>query len=84
LDQVLLDTTQIYYSFLHKTLHIARIERVLMILVAFSSAEFHRRYIQDIHERPSDNVEVPQLMKRVQAINVGLVATFGRMALLRQ
>ena len=65
-DQVLLDTTQMYYYFFHKTPHMA-IKRVLMILGA--SAEFHRRNNQEIHERPSDNVEVPQLMKRLPQLN---------------
>ena len=65
-DQVLLDTTQMYYYFFHKTPHMA-IKRVLMILGA--SAEFHRRNNQDILERPSDNLEVPQLMKRLPQLN---------------
>ena len=65
-DQVLLDTTQMYYYFFHKTPHMA-IKRVLMILGA--SAEFHRRNNQDILERPSDNIEVPQLMKRLPQLN---------------
>ena len=65
-DQVLLDTTQMYYYFFHKTPHMA-IKRVLMILGA--SAEFHRRNNQDIVERPTDNTEVPQLMKSLPQLN---------------
>jgi len=65
-DQVLLDTTQMYYYFFHKTPHMA-IKRVLMVLGA--SAEFHRRNNPDIQERPSDNIEVPQLMKRLPQLN---------------
>ena len=65
-DQVLLDTTQMYYYFFHKTPHMA-IKRVLMILGA--SAEFHRRNNPEIHERPSDNSQVPQLMKRLPQLN---------------
>ena len=65
-DQVLLDTTQMYYYFFHKTPHMA-IKRVLMILGA--SAEFHRRNNQEIQERRSDNTEVPQLMKRLPQLN---------------
>lgn len=65
-DQVLLDTTQMYYYFFHKTPHMA-IKRVLMILGA--SAEFHRRNNPEIQERRSDNTEVPQLMKRLPQLN---------------
>lgn len=65
-DQVLLDTTQLYYYFFHKTPHMA-IKRVLMILGA--SPEFHRRNNPEMMERPSDNVEVPQLMKRLPQLN---------------
>ena len=65
-DQVLLDTTQMYYYFFHKTPQMA-IKRVIMILGA--SAEFHRRNNQDILERPSDNVEVPQLMKKLPQLH---------------
>jgi len=65
-DQVLLDTTQMYYYFFHKTPHMA-IKRILMVLGA--SAEFHRRNNPDIQERPSDNMEVPQLMKRLPQLN---------------
>lgn len=43
------------------------IKRVLMILGA--SAEFHRRNNPEIQERRSDNVEVPQLMKRLPQLN---------------
>lgn len=64
--QVLLDTTQLYYYFFHKTPHMA-IKRVLMILGA--SPEFHRRNNPEMMERPSDNVEVPQLMKRLPQLN---------------
>lgn len=65
-EQVLLDTTQMYYYFFHKTPHMA-IKRVLMILGA--SAEFHRRNNPEIQERRSDNTEVPQLMKRLPQLN---------------
>jgi translocation protein SEC63 len=61
-DQVLLDTTQLYYYFIHKTPHMI-LKRVLMILAA--SLEFERSHNSEVVERPSDNTEVPQLMKEL-------------------
>merc|ERR1719244_1583933 len=59
-EQVLLDTTQLYYYFFHKTPHMM-LRRVLMVLAA--SLEFERGHNGEIVERPTDNVEIPQLMK---------------------
>ncbi|CAG2110446.1 unnamed protein product, partial [Medioppia subpectinata] len=59
-DQVLLDTTQLYYYFIHKTPHMP-LKRVLMVLA--SSLEFERNHNSEVVERPSDNEEVPHLMK---------------------
>jgi translocation protein SEC63 len=59
-DQVLLDTTQLYYYFIHKTPHMP-LKRVLMVLA--SSLEFERNHNSEVIERPSDNEEVPHLMK---------------------
>ena len=61
-DAVLLDTTQLYYYFIHKTPHMI-LKRVLMVLA--SSLEFERSHNSEVVERPSDNVEVPQLMKEL-------------------
>ena len=57
-DQVLLDTTQMYYFFFHKTQNVM-LKRVLMILAA--SFEFEKKYNSEIVERQSDNEEVPQV-----------------------
>lgn len=55
-DKVLLDTTQLYLYFFHKTPQMA-MKRVIMILAA--SLEFDKRHNSQIIERPSDNDEVP-------------------------
>ncbi|XP_071455654.1 translocation protein SEC63 homolog [Hetaerina americana] len=65
-DQVLLDTTQIYYFFFHKTPSMT-LKRVIMILAA--SLEFEKKHNSEIQERPTDNTEVPFLMK--QLTNLG-------------
>ena len=59
-EQVLLDTTQLYYYFFHKTPHMM-LRRVLMVLAA--SLEFERGHNSEIVERPTDNEEIPHLMK---------------------
>merc|ERR1712112_192797 len=59
-EQVLLDTTQLYYYFFHKTPHMM-LRRVLMVLAA--SLEFERGHNSEVMERPTDNAEIPQLMK---------------------
>ncbi|XP_014251168.1 translocation protein SEC63 homolog [Cimex lectularius] len=61
-DQVLLDTSQMYYYFIHKTPSMA-LKRALMILAA--SLEFEKKYNSDIVERPTDNIEIPQLIKQL-------------------
>lgn len=61
-DQVLLDTTQLYYYFIHKTPFMV-LKRVIMVLAA--SMEFERSHNSEIIERPSDNFEVPQLIKEL-------------------
>ncbi|XP_053677368.1 translocation protein SEC63 homolog isoform X1 [Anopheles nili] len=65
-DKVLLDTTNLYWFFFHKTPHMA-VKRVIMILSA--SLEFHRRHNSQVVERPSDNVEVPALMREMPYVN---------------
>lgn len=57
-DQVLLDTTQLYYYFFNRTPSMM-LKRVIMILAA--SMEFDRRHNSHIVERLSDNEEVPSV-----------------------
>jgi len=66
-DQVLLDTTQLYYYFFHKTPHMM-LRRVLMVLGA--SLEFERGHNSEIMERPTDNAEIPQLMKSLPNLGI--------------
>ncbi|XP_068223143.1 translocation protein SEC63 homolog isoform X2 [Palaemon carinicauda] len=61
-DQVLLDTTQLYYYFVHKTPHMV-FKRALMVLAA--SLEFEKGHNPEIIERPTDNIELPQLIKQL-------------------
>ncbi|CAK9296706.1 unnamed protein product [Gordionus sp. m RMFG-2023] len=65
-DKVLIDTTQMYMYFFHKTPNMM-LKRVIMILAA--SFEFCKFYNTEIHERPSDNFELPQLLKRMTNLN---------------
>lgn len=66
-EQVLLDTTQLYYYFFHKTPHMM-LRRVLMVLAA--SLEFERGHNNEVVERPTDNVEIPQLMKNLPNLGI--------------
>merc|ERR1711935_970306 len=66
-EAVLLDTTQLYYYFFHKTPHMM-LRRVLMVLAA--SLEFERGHNSEIVERPTDNVEIPHLMKSLTNLGV--------------
>ncbi|GFG30385.1 hypothetical protein Cfor_05840 [Coptotermes formosanus] len=61
-DQVLLSTTEMYYHYFHKTPSMA-LKRVIMILAA--SLEFEKRHNGEIVERPTDNEEVPHLIKQI-------------------
>lgn len=61
-DKVLLDTTQLYLYFFHKTPQMA-MKRVIMILAA--SLEFDKRHNSQIVERQSDNDEVPAVSNYV-------------------
>ncbi|XP_069688937.1 translocation protein SEC63 homolog isoform X2 [Periplaneta americana] len=65
-DQVLLDTTQMYYYFFHKTPSMA-LKRVIMILAA--SLEFEKKHNGEIVERPTDNEEVPHLIKQISNLS---------------
>ncbi|CAK1553549.1 unnamed protein product [Leptosia nina] len=59
-EQVLLDTTQMYFFFCHKTPSMP-LKRALMILAA--SCEFDKRHNSEIIERITDNEEVPSLLR---------------------
>ncbi|KAE9419890.1 hypothetical protein Angca_003294 [Angiostrongylus cantonensis] len=59
-DKVLLDTTQLFYYFLHKTPKM-EINRMLMLLGG--SFEFWKQYNKEIIERESDDVELTRRMK---------------------
>jgi len=65
-DEVLLDTTQLYYYLIHKTPHMV-LKRAIMIIAA--STEFDRSHNSEIIERPSDNYEVPQLIREIPNLN---------------
>lgn len=61
-DKVLLNTSELYYYFIHKTPHMV-LKRVLMILAA--SLEFAKSHNAEIIERPTDNQEVPHLIREL-------------------
>ncbi|KAL5010504.1 hypothetical protein ScPMuIL_012809 [Solemya velum] len=61
-DQVLLDTTKLYLYFFSKVPNMI-LKKVIMVLAA--SFEFDKSHNSEIMERPSDNEEVPQLMKQL-------------------
>lgn len=61
-DQVLLDTTNIYYYFIHKTDNLM-LKRVIAVVAA--SLEFERGHNSEIIERPTDQYEVPNLIKEI-------------------
>lgn len=65
-DKVLLDTTQLYFYFFHKTPNMA-LKRVIMILAA--SLEFDKRHNSQVVERATDNEEVPMLIKLLPHLN---------------
>jgi len=65
-DKVLLDTSQMYFYFFHKTPMMA-MKRVIMILAA--SLEFDKRHNKQVQERQSDNIEVPNLIKQLPNLN---------------
>nr|XP_022289100.1 translocation protein SEC63 homolog [Crassostrea virginica] len=61
-DQVLLDTTRLYYYFFQKNPNMI-LKRVIMVLAG--SFEFDKFHNAEIVERPSDNEEVPMLIKQL-------------------
>ncbi|XP_005098508.1 translocation protein SEC63 homolog isoform X2 [Aplysia californica] len=64
-DQVLLDTTRLYYYFINKTSNMI-LKRAVMILAA--SCEFDRMHNAEVIERPTDNEELPLLIKQLQNV----------------
>ena len=67
-EQVLLHTTQMYYYFLNKTPNM-QLKRALMIFSA--SFEFSRDYTTKVRApAPSDNKDVPQLLRTLAYNNV--------------
>ncbi|GFR76794.1 translocation protein SEC63 homolog [Elysia marginata] len=64
-DKVLLDTTRLYYHFINKTPNMI-LKRAAMILGA--SCEFDRTHNAEIIERPTDNEELPLLIKQLQNV----------------
>ncbi|VDN04762.1 unnamed protein product [Thelazia callipaeda] len=65
-DQVLLDTTEMYYYFFHKTPKM-EINRILMVLGG--SFEFWKQYNKEIVERESDDIELPPLIKQFKNLS---------------
>merc|ERR1712226_128132 len=65
-DEVLMDTEQLYWYFFHWTPNMP-LKRAIMILG--SSFEFEKSHNKDIQERPSDNIELPQLMRELPHLN---------------
>lgn len=59
-DKVLINTSELYYYFIHKTPNMA-LKRVIMILAA--SLEFAKSHNPEVVERPTDNQEVPRLIR---------------------
>ncbi|BFZ09267.1 hypothetical protein BsWGS_12306 [Bradybaena similaris] len=64
-DQVLLDTSRLYYYFINKTPNMI-LKRALMVLAA--SFEFDKSHNAEIIERPTDNEELPLLIKQLQNV----------------
>lgn len=59
-EQILLETSKLYLYYFHKT-PTMQSKRVLMILAG--SWEFEKGHNNEVQERPSDNLELPELMR---------------------
>lgn len=59
-DKVLISTSEVYFYFIHKTPNMA-LKRAIMIVAA--SLEFAKTHNPEVVERPTDNQEVPRLMR---------------------
>ncbi|KAF7494149.1 Translocation protein SEC63 -like protein [Sarcoptes scabiei] len=60
--KVLIETSQLYFYFINKSPHMM-LRRVVMIICA--SYEFEKSHNSEIQEHPSDNVEIPKLIKQI-------------------
>uniref|UniRef100_A0A8C7ZC10 Translocation protein SEC63 homolog n=1 Tax=Oryzias sinensis TaxID=183150 RepID=A0A8C7ZC10_9TELE len=66
-DQILINTTQLFMHFMYKTPNM-NMKRLTMVLTA--AFEFDPRSNKEATIRPTDNVEVPQLIRELGNINV--------------
>ncbi|KAL0967128.1 hypothetical protein UPYG_G00248130 [Umbra pygmaea] len=66
-DQILINTTQLYMHFMYKTPNM-NMKRLCMVLTA--AFEFDPRSNKEATIRPTDNIEVPQLIRELGNINV--------------
>ncbi|XP_070568773.1 translocation protein SEC63 homolog [Ptychodera flava] len=62
-DQILLDTTQLFFYFFHKTPNNMPVKRAIMVLTA--AWEFEKSHNNEIEYRASDNDEVPSLIREL-------------------
>ncbi|CAL1544944.1 unnamed protein product [Lymnaea stagnalis] len=65
-DQVLLETTKIYYYFINRTPNMILKRKSVHVLG--TSCEFDRMHNAEIIERPTDNEELPLLIKQLQNV----------------
>lgn len=65
-DEVLMDTERVYWQFFIRTPNMS-IKRMIMILAA--SMEFEKNHNNEVQERPSDNIELPQLIGDLPNLN---------------
>uniref|UniRef100_A0A3P8SHD8 Translocation protein SEC63 homolog n=1 Tax=Amphiprion percula TaxID=161767 RepID=A0A3P8SHD8_AMPPE len=66
-DQILINTTQLFMHFMYKTPNM-NMKRLAMVLTA--AFEFDPRSNKEATIRPTDNIEVPQLIRELGNINV--------------
>ncbi|XP_037100520.1 translocation protein SEC63 homolog isoform X2 [Syngnathus acus] len=66
-DQILINTTQLFMHFMYKTPNM-NMKRLVMVLTA--AFEFDPRSNKEATIRPTDNIEVPQLIRELGNINV--------------
>uniref|UniRef100_A0A672QP68 Translocation protein SEC63 homolog n=1 Tax=Sinocyclocheilus grahami TaxID=75366 RepID=A0A672QP68_SINGR len=66
-DQILINTTQLFMHFMYKT-PTMNMKRLVMVLTA--AFEFDPRSNKEAIIRPTDNIEVPQLIRELGNINV--------------
>ncbi|XP_062896877.1 translocation protein SEC63 homolog [Mobula hypostoma] len=65
-DQILIHTTQLYMHFLNRTPNM-NMKRLIMVLTA--AFEFDPRNNKEAVMRPTDNVEIPQLIRELGNVN---------------